>query len=1291
MNTKNLKAYAPKARREFIEAVKNRAAKYGIYQDSIAEVTFEGDTAIIEDRVYSRKVGSQRLGLEHKVKAVGYDLFVREMAYTWFNRLAAIRYMELHDYLGHGFRVLSHPDGPGRAPEILSYGADVATLLDLDKAHIVELQLAGDKEEQLYRELLLGQCHYLYKVMPFLFEPIDDATELLLPDNLTKTDSLLVGLINDIPEEDWQEIEVIGWLYQFYISEHKDAVIGKVVKSEDIPAATQLFTPNWIVKYLVQNSLGRQWLATYPDAGLKGKMEYYIEPAEQTDAVINQLKAITPTSLDPEQIKVLDPAAGSGHILVEVYEVLKEIYLERGYRLREIPQLILSKNIYGLDIDDRAAQLAGFALMMKAREDDRRIFGRVENGDVSLNVFSVQSTEGMETKNLWEKLNLAGQIDENEPADLFAENAQYDPLDDNELGQHYVMLDVLVEAFKAAKTLGSLIDIKRFMQDKHDQMLKAIKKLEADSRKLEKQLQKSVEGSKSAEDLEKQIAALEADIYKQTQIALHYKRVLDNHLLLIAELDETLNRVALDGDFVAKQVALALLPIIDQTKTLTQLYDVVVANPPYMGNKGMNSALKVFAKAQFPNSKSDLFAIFMERAFALLTDTGYNAQVNMQSWMFLSSYEKLREWLLDTKTIITMAHLGARAFGQISGEVVQTTAWVLSKAHLAAYKPVFFRLIKGNEEEKKQALISKQDLYSSAKQIEFKDIPGSPIAYWVGKSTRDSFRLNKKFGELATTRKGLVTARNDIYVRAWCEVSNAKLGLNFNDRCEAKKSGCKWFPYIKGGEFRRWYGNKWEVVNWEGDGYLLQNTFHPTENRVWATNFNLDYIFKPNLNWSDITGGGFAARYSFGGEIFDATGLSCFPEEEDMFEVLGYLNSSIAGEFLRILNPTLHFQAGNIASLPYLPAGDRENLREIVAELINIEKQDWDEFETSWDFVSNPIVRLNDRLILKSVEHLSEEYRCISKNVANLEFAVDDIITSLFGLEVVDTKRGVQSVTLKTNRLFRYKSNYQSEELSNMVMELVSYTLGTMMGRYSLDREGLVYAHSGNKGFKELVAEGAYKTFPADDDGIVPLACEEWFFDDDATTRFREFVKVVWGEEHLQENIEFVAESLCLHAIKPKAGEGAIATIRRYFATQFFKDHCKTYKNRPIYWLFSSGTEKAFECLVYLHRYNEATLARMRTEYVTPLMGKYTAQLDLLAKEKEAASGAELRKIEKQMTGLEKKQTELRNFDEQLKHYADRRISLDLDDGVKVNYGKFGTLLSNAKAIHGQQPEISLP
>ncbi len=1240
MNTKNLKSYAPKARKQFIEAIKKRAAHFGIYEDRIAEVRIEGGAAIIEGRAFTRKEGEQRKRLEHKLTERAsatyqekYDMFTREMAYTWFNRLAALRYMEIHDYFDHGFRVLSaaksSPSNSDGLPEILNHASDVADSLNLDKDHIIELQLAGDKEEELYRELLLGQCHQLAKIMPQIFkglafETIDDATELLLPNNLTKTDSILKGLINDIPEEDWQEIEVIGWLYQFYISEHKDAVMGKVVKSEDIPAATQLFTPNWIVKYLVQNSVGRQWLATYPDSELKGKMEYYIEPAEQSEEVIEQLKAITPTSIDPEEIKVLDPACGSGHILVEVYEVLREIYLERGYRLREIPELILTKNIFGLDIDDRAAQLAGFALMMKAREDDRRIFQRVEDGEVTLNVYSLQSTEHLDIHKLWNALDLEGKHHSGTTAGLFDEVVQpsdfaYNEQSDKTIpaqagiyADYYQLLQALKNAFLQVKTFGSLIQIEhQYLED-----LVSLKKL----------LEEKKQGS----------------------------------------------------DPAASGASLDLLPVVNQALILSQQYNSVVANPPYMNSKGMNVDLKQFAKKNFPNSKADLFSMFMERAFNFLIPNGYNAQVNMQVWMFLSSYTGLRGFILNSKCITNMAHLGARAFGQISGEVVQTVAWTIRNTNIQSYKPVFFRLTTGNEDEKRQELLLQKKRFDSLSVEDFNDIPGSPVAYWVNDNIRSKFKSLPLLKEKARLKHGMSTGNNEKFIRYWHEIDFRK----FNTPSTFAEYGAckKWFPYNKGGSFRKWYGNNELVLNYENSGRDLIS-----DNKLGLTpGFRHDgkaFYYREGLTWSSLSSSDLSVRRVGGGFIFADKG-QCLFSEMSYSSISAFLNSNIVGEIIKVLSPTVDFSSGYLEKLP-IPAIPAK-CDSIEHECYKLSKLDWDSTELSWEFVKLDLLNTESKLIADAYLSRKSFWSGICEKVLNLQNENNLIFAELFGLEKqnIDTD-SLANISLFRNIEYSYKGDSRKLQRDYFV-EVVSFAIGLLMGRYSLDREGLAYAYSGNEGFKELDAEDVYKTFPADDDGIVPLASEEWLFDDDATSRFKEFVKTVWGDEHLPENLEFVAESLCLHALKPKKGESAMDTIRRYFSTQFFKDHCKTYKKRPIYWLFSSGKEKAFECLVYLHRYNEGTLSRMRTEYVTPLMGKYEAQHTLLSEQQLQATGTESRGIEKDLKSLEKKQAELRTFDEQLKHYAEMRITLDLDDGVKANYGKFGNLLSDVKAIHGK-------
>jgi type II restriction/modification system DNA methylase subunit YeeA len=1204
MNTSNIKKYAPVARKQFRDAVIQKLTTLGIEADKkgnlqISQATDLGDSVRYGQFTLEKSLTARRERLVKRAEKQGYEVLVEHIAYTWFNRFCAIRYMELHGYLDHGFRMLSHPTLEGGF-EVLDHVPEVADSLGLEKSRLVEMKLAGDRDEELYRELLLAQCHTLQGAMPFLFEAVNDDIELVLPDNLTRTDSILRGLVDTIPEEDWAQVEVIGWLYQFYISEKKDDVIGKVVKSEDIPAATQLFTPNWIVQYLVQNSVGRQWLQTYPDSSLKSKMPYYIEPAEQTPEVQAQLAVITPSSIEPESIKVLDPACGSGHILTEAYNVLKAIYEERGYRTRDIPQLILENNIFGLDIDDRAAQLSGFAMLMLARQDDRRILGR----GVRLNIVSLQESK-LDIAELWSKLNFHQQVQRGTTGQMFPEGTAQENTDSTE----YKLLMRTLALFTNAKTLGSLIQVPQ-----------------------------------------------------EDEAAL--KAFLDG-----------LYRLAVEGDIQQKEAAVELIPYIQQAWILAQRYDAVVANPPYMGGKGMNGELKEFAKKQFPDSKSDLFAMFMQHAFSLLKENGFNAQVNMQSWMFLSSYEALRGWLLDNKTINTMVHLGARAFGQISGEVVQTTAWVINNGHAESYQPVFFRLTEGNEEQKQTALLKQENRFDKTLQNDFRKIPGSPIAYWLSAELFSCFKL-KKIKKFAVGEGKNVTANNDVFLRYNWEVSKYKIGTND-----------KWLPYAKGGQYRKWAGNLEFVINWSDEAKSFYKKNHSS--RI----IDEKYWFRHGITWTDITSSGTGFRYLPEGTTYDTTGISFFLREDtEIPKFLALLNSKPAINLLSTINPTLH---ANLIDVKALPVPDFTDFNgNIVQECIKITQEDWDLFETSMSFNKNPLLKnKHTEKLVEIYKNMNAVWRGNSEKLQHLESVNNHYFIVKYGLlSDFDNAVNISDITLTTNVHYRYNGeeieSRKNEKFQSEVMsELLSYIVGCQMGRYSLDREGPIYAHEGNKGFSDLVAEGAYKTFPADEDGILPLMDSDWF-DDDVTARVKEFVRAVWGDEYLQENLDFIAESLCLYAIKPKKGESSLDTIRRYLSTQFWKDHMKMYKKRPIYWLFSSGKEKAFECLVYLHRYNDATLSRMRTEYVVPLLARYQGNIDLVNDQlKNAESGAATTRLKKELDGLSKKFNELRNFDDRLRHYADRRITIDLDDGVKVNYGKFGDLLADVKAITGSAPQ----
>lgn len=1171
MNTSNIKKYAPQARNDFIAAMRKQAAKYGITADRILPAEQKGDLLLIGDQVFPVSVMKSREKLIKRIQTSSFEQTIDYIAYSWFNRLCAIRYMECKGLLDHGRRVLSSADGSAGLPQILEECLDI-DLPGLDANRVAELKLDGNKDEELYRELLLAQCHALNQVMPLLFEQVSDESELLLPDNLTKTDSLIRDLVSSIPEEDWSDVQIIGWLYQFYISEKKDQVIGKVVKSEDIPAATQLFTPNWIVKYLVQNSVGRLWMMAQPDSTLSSEWEYYIQPAEQTDEVNAQLKQLIDVrisedgdSLNPESITVLDPACGSGHILVEAYDCLKAIYLERGYRSRDIPRLILEKNLYGIDIDTRAAQLSSFALLMKAREDDRRLF----SNPPKLNIIALQDSQP-------------------ERLDAFSQDLA-------STGIAQADLKELLDLFEHASTFGSLIQIP-----------------EAFAKKL-------------------------------------------------PDLESKLNTAAASGDIFSQQSAQELLPLVQQAKLLAKQYDAVIANPPYMGGKGMNTALKDFAKKQFPDSKSDMFAMFIERCQALSKISGETAFVTPYVWMFISSYEQMRSKLVTDATIQSLVQLEYNAF---EPACVPVCAFIVGKSHVPNFVGSYIKLseFKGHENQSPKTIeaIKNPDCgwFFNAKPDDFKKIPGSPIAYWVSDKIFKSFENGRPLSNVAMPSVGLQTGDNDLFIKFWFEVNKSNIDFTYNKTSDNEISEKKWFPYTKGGEFRKWYGNNFWVVNWQNDGYQIkQHRSSRPQNR--------DKYFLEGLSYTNISSSQFASRYTPSGFIFDQKGSMFFSEKLiNIKNVACFLHSKIGSELLKITSPTLDFNPGSLANLPLLDV-NLVDIERMFDKAVCSSKEDWDSYETSWDFTQNPIIRTQQPNLEQAFNTWQQQNANAVAEMKRLEEENNKLFIDAYGLQD-ELKPDVPDEQITLTRADREKDSQR----------LVSYALGCMMGRYSLDEPGLIYAHAGNQDFDA----SRYQKFPADADGIIPLTEMHWF-EDDATHRIREFLAAVWGKETLDANMQWLAESL-----DKKASETAEDTIRRYLASKFYKDHMQTYKKRPIYWLFSSGKQGAFQALVYLHRYNESTLARMRTEYVMPLISKMAAYANSLETAKESSdSAAEIKRIEKKLQDLHKKQAELSSFEEKLRHYADQRISLDLDDGVKVNYGKFGDLLAEVKAVTGEK------
>jgi type II restriction/modification system DNA methylase subunit YeeA len=1207
MNKNNLKSYAPQARRDFMRAVSDRAALLGLSPDVPSTVEVSGDVVIINGQAHPRSVAVLRERLLERIKQEGWQQFVEEIAYTWFNRFTALRFMELNGFLSHGLRVLSNPDESKDEPEILEK-AHTVELPGLTRERVVELKLAANKEAELYRLLLVAQCNQLHTAMPFLFERINDETELLLPDNLLHSDSVIRKLVAEIAEDDWRQVEIIGWLYQFYISERKDEVIGKVVKSEDIPAATQLFTPNWIVKYMTQNSLGQMWLQTYPDSGLRAKMDYYIEPAEQSEEVKRELAKLAPASINPEEIKILDPACGSGHILVEAYGLLKEIYRERGYSSRDIPRFILEKNLYGLDIDERASQLASFALLMKARGDDRRILEDAPR----LNVLAIEESTGVKTEELVGALlqvrsqpravpivgedNLWGDVSR-QGAFMVAAAAVEEATAASSVSREEIV--DLLELFREGKTLGSLISVP-------DEM---VRKLPA----------------------------------------------------MRGVVEENLN----SGELYAREASNTLLPFVRQAEVLAGKYSCVIANPPYMGSKGMNADLKEFAKRQFPDSKSDLFAMFVERSLEQLKPHGQAAFVTPFVWMFISSYEKFRKNLIEKTPLSSLIQLEYNAF---EPACVPVCTFTMKKNGNSQLKGEFIKLsdFKGYQNQAPKTLEAIKNPNCGwrfqASTADFEKISGSPIAYWVSDKVREIFENGTPLGEIADLVVGLQTGDNGRFLRLWFETDFQKIGLNFDSRVKAQESKLKWFPVNKGGEFRKWYGNNEYIINWENDGQELYS-FQP-----YSVIRNSDFYFKQSVTWSKIGSSFFAVRYNDRGFIINDASCSALSKvgKIGITELAGFLCSIIAFKVVNILNPTLNLLPSTVSLSPILEVALEEikpQVNAIVEEAIAIACADWDSFETSWDFQMSPLIHsdLKAATVKESINNWLAHCNANIRRMQELETENNRLFIEAYGLQdELSPEVTEEQITLAR------------ADASADTRRLVSYAVGCMMGRYSLDEPGLIYAQSGGTGFDP----SHYSSFPADADGIIPVTDLEWF-DDDAASRFSEFVRRTWGDETYAQNLAWIAAQL-----GAKSGEMPVETSRRYFSVQFFKDHMQTYKKRPIYWLFSSGKQKAFECLVYLHRYNESTLSRMRNEYVTPLMGKLAARIEHATKERDdATTGSAKNKLQKQLDVLLKKQHELAAFDEQLRHYADQRIHIDLDDGVRANYGKFGTLLAEVKAI----------
>jgi type II restriction/modification system DNA methylase subunit YeeA len=1174
MNKSAIKNFAVSARKKLIEQVMQKAFQIGITAKSITELKQEAGHIILNNIPQEKGFKLQRDKLIKEIEQKGYDQVMEEVAYTWFNRFIALRFMELNDYLSTGVRVLSSLD-PNRAePDIIREALNID--LAVDRALIYDFQDRNDSEG-LYKYLLIHQCNDLNTILPFMFETISNYTELLFPSNLLQDGSVIRDLVTSIPEEDWKEVEIIGWLYQYYISEKKDEVFANLKKNkkitkENIPAATQLFTPKWIVQYMVENSLGRLWLESHPNEELKAQWKYYLEEAEQEPEVQIQLEALKNPDLNPLDIKVLDPCCGSGHILVYAFEVLYEIYKCYGYMEDDIPKLILENNLYGLDIDDRAAQLASFAIMMKARSKSRGVFRE----NIKLNICAIQESNWMGS----------------EVRDILVDREAMEPEQNRERG----LITYLADTFEDAKEYGSILDVR-----------------EMDLEFLEKRL------------------------------------------------DEVRNSVARDllevpyRDIIIEKLS----GIIMQAKNMGKRYDVVCTNPPYMGRKGMNPRLSDYVDKNFANSKSDLFAVFIEKCIRNCFDDGFVSMITQHAWMFLLSFEKMREKLIDSISISSMNHLGPRAFEEIGGEVVQSTAFVLRNTSIQNEKGIYIRLTDFKSAELKALEFNNSANKFIVTRSSFKKIPGSPIAYWASERVRRIFEEVTPLGEIAVPRQGMATTNNSLFLRNWYEIIINKIGFHLSSEEASIKSLYKWFPYNKGGDFRRWYGNNEYVVNFENGGkevcdYIdkYSNSRVNHKGRV----INREFYFKQSITWSFVSSSFLGVRYSPQGFIFDVGGSSLFPKEKEIYYLMGLLSSKLSYEFLKIQNPTLNFQVGNISNIPvkvsevYKPQIDY-----LVIQNISISRSDWDSYETSWDFKTHPILKWDkesvtiEQAFITWLNFTQTQFIHLKAN----EEELNRIFIDIYGLQDELTPE-VEDKDITVRRA----------DQSRDIKSFISYAVGCMLGRYSLDEEGLILA--GGKFDPER-----YKTFKADDDGILPVLSDA-YFDDDIVTQFVEFVKVTFGENALAINLDYIADIL-----GRKANETSRECIRRYFLKDFYKDHVQMYKKRPIYWLFASGKEQGFNALVYMHRYDSSMVSRVRTDYLHPLQNKLEAEFvrlnQVLVSED---SPTEKTKATKRLKVLSKQMDELKKYDEVIHNLADQQIEIDLDDGVVVNYAKFQKVLA---------------
>ncbi|WP_438965581.1 BREX-1 system adenine-specific DNA-methyltransferase PglX [Flavobacterium sp.] len=1154
MNTNALKKFAQEARRKLLEQV---GAKL--------EYVLHTDTPELREKA------DQVQKLKKAIQDTSKEQIIDKVTYTWFNRFMALRFMDANDYQPIGIRVLTPKDGY-TLPELLDEAKQghIPEELSVKNQRIYDLLdgkiPSSNAQNETYKDLLIGACNHLNKVLPFLFERINDYTELLLPDDLTSELSIIQDIRDGMSVEDCAEVEVIGWLYQFYISEKKDEVFASksAVKKEDIPAATQLFTPRWIVEYMVQNTVGKLWLQNKPNSQLREHMPYFIESPSVTNEDYLKLNSI-------EELTLLDQACGSGHILVYGFDLLYKIYEEEGYNTNEIPELIIKNNLYGFEIDERASQLAGMALMMKARSYNRRFF-RKEVEPIILCYKDLALTKEEYTE-AFKQIGL----------DL-SDEVNYD-----------------LTQMQQATNYGSLIA-----------------------------------PHSSPQELEKILSG-------------------------IIDKENT-------GDAFLKYQLEQLKVSIEQLILLGKKYHCIVDNPPYMGGGNMNKILGDYVKVNYPDSKADLMACFMEAGINMLHSKGFLGMINQHSWMFLTSYERLRDKLIDSVFFDTNLHLGARTFPEIGGEVVQNASFTFWNNTIEK-NGIYLRLVDFNTTYLKrdntyEALQnSKCGWFYTTNQKDFKKIPGSPIGYWLSEKLINSFE-QVNIGTELLTREGMATANNDRFMRLWSEVEIEKSSvLNFT----VQK---KWFGYNKGGTFRRWSGNDYFVVNWNNNGEEIRNIKDAKTGRIRSHNYNGDFAFKEGITWSALSSGNFSARWTNYGYLFDSKGAKGFAINENGKLILAVLNTKVAQIFLDVLAPTLDYKVGDIIQVP-LKILDADQIEIIVEENIKVSNLEWYSRETSWNFTQNELIKHKSQDLEETYDLYQQFWINKFFQLHKNEEELNRKFIEIYGLqEELTPEVPFEEVTILKEETVIENGRLVFKE-TEIFAQFMSYAVGCMFGRYSLDKEGLILANQGETLEDYLAKLEKTKdqlSFTPDDDNIIPVLDDEWF-EDDITGRFYAFLKVSFGTGNFDKNLAFVEECL---------GKD----VRKYFVKDFYNDHIKRYKKRPIYWMFSSP-KGSFNVLIYMHRYTPDTLNKILNGYLIEYREKLNTRMEHLDHLIVSGSSTEQTKAQKEKDKLKLVLIELQEYErETLRPLAIERINIDLDEGVLVNYNKFGKAIKEVKGLN---------